>query len=986
MRKLFLLIPALLLSLMLKAADQYPDPAVDNSLAAAVSAVGNNEVIYLDEGTYTNSAASDYTKIRGGKHITFKAIEGKNPVVQLKYSFQIREASTAKFIGIKFDGTSLAYDSYFLLYDATDNTWEFKDCEFTALSKYIISVSTYKKAASIVFDSCYFHNITKSCVLIENTGESNLTVTNCTFANIDASAVSAGVVDSRTATGVITVDHCTFYNCKVHSTDYGTVRVTSPNATVSNCIFAMPTSTDNLRTVYVADGIAAGTTVTHCLMHNYTKDSNLGIPSRSGLHKIECNVGDPLFNDLANNKYTYAGTYGVSMSPARGASTDKSDLGDPRWYTPVIYPTTDFAGGYAFTANKAELSGNIIYETGAPEPQSPYLRYNHSWKPGVAEWVIKATRACYVSATVNMADNTWNYDAEDNERKYFQNHKHIFIVELRDTNDNLLDSLQEGEHEGDGSSDGWSTYPTVNLQGTIHIPAAGVYTIKLKNNRNESRCGVNDVTLSYVGGEVQSMPGTTNINDAWFSAEGTRADGNIDFPNSTIQNGWVKWNVAFENTASHKVTVYVNSNNCKEYTVALQDENGADLVTPLTKSDCSTTGSNVALEMGTMVVPAGNYILKVTNGTKDSDAKLIGVKFEYYGGGTVNIPTNTVSLNEAILNGGATRDGDGLHFKNDQYVVWNIHATEGVYTFSATCTSSNYSNLTIKVKQGANEIYTHTPQYTYTGDKVISSPQWILDAGDYTLELYNPTSGSGYVTALAATAAEGYFILNDNKADDGSIAAANYNETTHNVKYNVLLKRSFSAGKYYTLCVPFDSYDSELTSKFGTEYEVWKMVSAEQVGEEINLNFEQIAGNDFAAGVPYLIKPTIDVENPVFSDKKIRNYTGNNVKSCNAADFVGSFYKSEIPAGENNLYLQNNELFYNENNNTPIKGTRAWVRLKPQGGAASAPKARIVLKDNMTTAIETVNSEKQTLKTIENGQIVIIRDGQKYNVMGVKLQ
>jgi hypothetical protein len=40
----------------------------------------------------------------------------------------------------------------------------------------------------------------------------------------------------------------------------------------------------------------------------------------------------------------------------------------------------------------------------------------------------------------------------------------------------------------------------------------------------------------------------------------------------------------------------------------------------------------------------------------------------------------------------------------------------------------------------------------------------------------------------------------------------------------------------------------------------------------------------------------------------------------------------------------------------------------------------------MTTAIETVNSEKQTLETIENGQIVIIRDGQKYNVMGVKLQ
>ena len=87
MKKLFLLIPALVLSLMVKAADQYPDPAVDNSLATAVNAVGTGETIYLDEGIYTNSDASDYTKIRGGKNITFKAIEGKNPVVQLKYAF-----------------------------------------------------------------------------------------------------------------------------------------------------------------------------------------------------------------------------------------------------------------------------------------------------------------------------------------------------------------------------------------------------------------------------------------------------------------------------------------------------------------------------------------------------------------------------------------------------------------------------------------------------------------------------------------------------------------------------------------------------------------------------------------------------------------------------------------------------------------------------------------------------------------------------------
>ena len=119
-----------------------------------------------------------------------------------------------------------------------------------------------------------------------------------------------------------------------------------------------------------------------------------------------------------------------------------------------------------------------------------------------------------------------------------------------------------------------------------------------------------------------------------------------------------------------------------------------------------------------------------------------------------------------------------------------------------------------------------------------------------------------------------------------------------------------------------------------------------------------------------------------------KNYTNNNVQSFSAADFIGTFYKSEIPAGENNLYLQNNNLYYNESDATPIKGTRAWIRLKPQGGANNVKASRIVLGGKVATEISLVNGEPVdgTVKTIENGQLVIIRDGVRYNVMGVKIQ
>ena len=64
---------------------------------------------------------------------------------------------------------------------------------------------------------------------------------------------------------------------------------------------------------------------------------------------------------------------------------------------------------------------------------------------------------------------------------------------------------------------------------------------------------------------------------------------------------------------------------------------------------------------------------------------------------------------------------------------------------------------------------------------------------------------------------------------------------------------------------------------------------------------------------------------------------------------------------------------------------RAYFHVKG-AAAAAAKRARIVTKENTATAIDLVNGEKKALKRIENGQVIIIRDGIRYNVMGVKLQ
>lgn len=958
MRKLFLLLPALVLSLIANATVQTISPSSEESDSNIRSALsGTADTIILNAGNYKEA-----DQIHFRRNAVIMAAEGADVTITPKYYCDFTLSAKVKIIGIKFDG-SVSNQQAIRVYDASaGKELRLENCEFYNFAKDVISGDKAECTTdSCIVNNCYFHNNNYSAIYFNESSVEGkqtiygLKVTNSTFANNDPSKEYRALIDvqsyNRSATDDIEVivDHCTFYNNTVMNYDYSAIRTRIVNrTTVSNCIFAHPSAQD-----WYATNVWAGS-VTNCLAYNFNNGYNA--PT-----KTEANTGNPLFTDDANGDFSLAGNWvTMNLSPARGAATDGSDLGDPRWYSAETLPSTDFASPYAFVGAKAVLSGNIWYDS-----ENGYLYgdggSNNDY--GTATWKFHAEKACIAGVAVNL--NSGNTSG------------HKLRVEVLDADGNKVDEFAEQA----------STLP-----GTLTIPAVGDYKIILHDDQTWSSAKIDNVTLSYIGGEVQAMPGTTNIADAWFSANGTRADGKISFPGSTIQDGWVKWNVSFANTGNYNVTLNINSNNCKNYTVALVDANDANVVTPLTLNDCSTTGTPVALAMGAMEVPAGNYILKVTNATQYSDAELISVNFAYTGGGIIEIP-GTIALNEAILSERAFIDGDGLHFvdaehlwlMSEGYAKWNIHvAADGIYKFTANCNSSNYSNLTIQVLQGGEEKYTYTPEYSYSGEKTIASPEWFLEAGNYELKLSNPANNSnGYLVSLIATAEENVFILDENTTDDGSIAAA----ADAGISYKFLLKRSFTAGRYYTICIPIGSWNDELKLAFGADYELWKMSSATQSGDEISLNFEQCNTESFHAGWPYLIKPSIDVQNPVFHNlKTIQNSTYNNVQSFAAADFIGSFYKTVIPAGESNLYLQNNNLYYSETNNTPIKGTRAWIRLKQSGSLAPA-RARIVLLNQVVTNIQLAEPEEnKAIKTIENGQLIIIRDGVRYNAMGVVMK
>ena len=1096
MKKLFLLIPALVLSLAISADVIYINTETSDALRKALNSAQSGDIIEMAAGTYVESPENWIAFTN--KSVTVRAEEGAEVILQPQVSIRLKEGATAEFIGIKFDCGHLSdvnsYDDVIFPADATDGkNIILRNCEFYGWTQNnaIIYSASSNTLNSLIIENCYFHDVTKSCVFLQNTNAVDVQIRNSTFANIATvtSSYYAGVIDMRSTTGSLLVDHCTFYNVQAMSTDYAAIGKigTGTTAVVSNCIFAMPESTSGVRTI--RDAVTAN----NCLVYNYSSDSGYGM--QGNVTKNNCIKGqDPLFTDAANGDYTFANNWvTMNISPACGAATDGSDLGDPRWYTDPVVPSVDFASPYQFVGAKAALAGKIWYDS-----ENGYLYGDGGSNKdyGTATWKFYAEKACIAGVAVNL--NSGNSSG------------HKLRVEVLDADGNSVAEFAEQA----------STLP-----GTLTIPAAGNYTIILHEDQTWSSAKIDNITLSYIGGDIQAMPGTTDIDDAWFSSNGTRADGKITYSSITsgcwakwninvasagtynvtvnIQNvyghnytveflkegsespisvtegaikyghdetlypvevgaialeagnyvmtvsnavgdakllsttlayaggaavdlskdapanllanadaivsddwsieggkivhpeskaltGWAKWNVNSADYGNYNVKVNISSDNGHLVRVEIfEDETAAPIYTLDEAEATKYHTGDMEIDLGNIVLDAREYVVKVSNTGEYSHVQIASIVIAYEGGAFVNLPNNAIPFADAILSENATRNLESnpqeIHFGSpnaSQYAQWNIHAVAGLYTFTFDVVGTNYGTYKLDILEGNDNIFTYTQGKQASGQVTISKV-FIPAEGDYVLQLANTNSGAdGYLTSLAATAATDVFVLDENTEDDGSIAAAA--ETSN--QYTFLLKRSFTAGKYYTICLPVSSWDSELKLAFGADYELWKMTSAEQNGDEIVLNFEQINSEGFSAGKPYIIKPSVDVENPILYNKKeIKNYTYNNVQEFTAADFVGTFYKDEIPAGVNNLYLQNNELFYNENNDTPIKGTRAWVRLKTQG-AAAAPRARIVLGPKVATSIDLLNSDSKALKVIENGQVVIIRDGQKYNVMGTKIQ
>ena len=196
---------------------------------------------------------------------------------------------------------------------------------------------------------------------------------------------------------------------------------------------------------------------------------------------------------------------------------------------------------------------------------------------------------------------------------------------------------------------------------------------------------------------------------------------------------------------------------------------------------------------------------------------------------------------------------------------------------------------------------------------------------------------------------------------------------------NVKLDRPFNTSGWGTLCVPFEMSASVI----GEAYELGT-ITKHQTGEGINLNLAKV--ETIEAGKPYLIKanvPSLDViKNVTIVNTTGSSYTvtGDGIKIT----FTGLINGDGQTDGSTEYYVGAKD-GYLYNATVDKLGLRALFTITDEAGNPTKVRARVVTREDAATGFENITTTDKAVKIIENGQLIIIRNGEKYNVQGQRL-
>ena len=186
--------------------------------------------------------------------------------------------------------------------------------------------------------------------------------------------------------------------------------------------------------------------------------------------------------------------------------------------------------------------------------------------------------------------------------------------------------------------------------------------------------------------------------------------------------------------------------------------------------------------------------------------------------------------------------------------------------------------------------------------------------------------------------------------------------------------RTVTNGNYGTICLPYAS----------SNYTGMELYEVSWLKAETGLYLDQLAaGAQLVAGKPYIFKATAtEITVTYTGDAKAAPVAGAN-------GLTGTF--TDIATGDaalvgNYIIAQNQIWVAGANNSLPANRAYINATLVPTTEQPKlAGRRRVCMGENAATGLDNItNGENTTIKVIENGQLIIIRNGEKFNAQGVR--
>lgn len=254
-----------------------------------------------------------------------------------------------------------------------------------------------------------------------------------------------------------------------------------------------------------------------------------------------------------------------------------------------------------------------------------------------------------------------------------------------------------------------------------------------------------------------------------------------------------------------------------------------------------------------------------------------------------------------------------------------------------------------------------------------------VEVNDNVATIYLYSANNGYAAYTFTLTEQVKTVTIDENANNTTALAPFVGET---VTANVV--RDFAPNSVLTLTLPFDMSASQISTFFGNAkvYEFNNVVEDEY---EIHLQFSSTSS--ISAGKPYiLVTPTTggyDAEDGFTIENVIINTTPNPVTKGAitmqpALDAGGTLNKN------NQYYLSGGGLYNAGTYDMEIVGLRAYF----ESTSPLPVRARVVFQDNEATSIPMVEVQhgNNVRKVMKDGQIIIIRGEQKYNIQGQRIE